>query len=282
MQKAINDLAESKSQSYIHKLKVLIKGAFAEATENSICVKNPALKLKEPKKADKPREAYTAEEASIFFRHIEEYHNKNIAVGTGLLLLTGIRRGELLGLKWSDIKGDTLHIRRGVYTVDNMPVVDEYRAKTTKSIRDIPLLPEARAILHTLPQNHEFIFPSKTGGLIEPHNFNRGYFRFIEYINKTEPLRRLTPHCLRHTYATLALSTGANLRTVQILLGHTDPKTTARYTHRDDTALIESARSVYKKICSPICSPINEDNTEQVRTKTLKTRRFRCRTIVKI
>jgi integrase len=245
LQKTINDFSKAYSFSYTEKFKIFICGAFREAVENGLCMKNPTNKLFVPPKPEKPRESYTSTEASIILRHINNYKYKIYSIGAGILLLTGIRRGEMLGLRWSDIDSEILHIRRGVYLQDGRPITEEYRAKTAKSIRSVPLLPEAKKLLDTLPKRGEYIFSNTTGGLIEPHNFNRGYFNFLEHINKTEPLRRLTPHCLRHTCATLSLEAGANLRTVQLLLGHTDPKTTAQYTHPNQSALTMSARMLF-------------------------------------
>ena len=79
------------------------------------------------------------------------YDRQRIAVGIMVLLLTGIRRGELLGLKESDITDQSLTINRAVYLVHNRPCVTEHEAKTERSLRTVPLLPELAYRLQHLP-----------------------------------------------------------------------------------------------------------------------------------
>ena len=237
LQKTINDFSARMSQSYTHKLTVLLKGAFSAAVENGLCVKSPAARLTTPRKPPKPRRAYSAEEAARILKYAPLYERRTMATAVVLLLLTGIRRGEMLGLMWGDIGGDTLHIRRGVYLQDNKPAVQEWRAKTRSSIRDVPIVPPLMELLDALPRGGPFIFPDANGNLINPNNFTREYNRLMAFIARHEPLERLSPHCLRHTYATLSLEAGANLRTVQQLLGHVDPKTTALYAHPSDAEM---------------------------------------------
>ena len=257
LQRFMNEFSESYSKSYAEKMKILLKSSFAEAQENGICKTNPARKLAVPLKLEKPREAYTEKEVARIIKAAQYYEIQTIAAATVTLILTGLRRGELLGLKWNDLDGDILHVRRGVYIEDNKPTVEEYRAKTAGSIRDVPLLPEVKIMLDKLPRMCDYIFASKNGGIMEPRNFNRGYKRFVDRIGCVETL---SPHCLRHTYATLTLTAGANLRTVQTLLGHADPKTTAIYTHPDAEAKRNAVALLSERLFStPSSTPTNPD-----------------------
>ena len=148
------------------------------------------------------------------------------------LLLTGIRRGELLGLKWSDLSNTTLSINRGVYLENGHPCVREYVAKTPTSIRVVPLLPELAYYLSSLPRTCEFIFCTKNRTIISPRNFSRSYTAFFRHLNEDCCCTAyLSPHCCRHTFASLCLDAGADVRTVQQLLGHGDIRSTSRYVH---------------------------------------------------
>lgn len=223
-------------------MKILIKSSLTEAQENGIINRNPARKLTVPDKPEKQRESYTADEVKIIIEHLKQYKNQTIATATATLLLTGIRRGEMLGLMWTDINEDIIHIRRGVYLKGNTPTIEEYRAKTKGSIRQLPLPKLLQEQIANIPKTSDFIFSSKNGNLIEPHNFNKYYYRMMKSITEAEQnFRILSPHCLRHTYATLTLTADPNLRNVQTLLRHSDPKTTARYTHPDMTELKKSS-----------------------------------------
>lgn len=245
LQSFINQFSVDYSKSYIDKMRFMLRSIFTEAQENGLCSQNPARRIKAPNVREKPREAYSPSDCAIIKAFAARYHNQVIATAIVTLLYTGLRRGELLGLSWDDLSEQYITINRGVYLENNRPVIKEYQAKTESSLRAVPLIPEVSALIYRLPRRGRYIFCVKSGGLMHPRNFSRDYDRFFDKLKSEYPdFRVLSPHCCRHTYATLTLAAGANLRVVQQLLGHTDIKTTSRYTHPDQHLLYQAAQEM--------------------------------------
>lgn len=165
-----------------------------------------------------------------------------------VLITCGLRRGECTGLQWRDIDPDklTLSIERNVTIDRNSP--DKFRVGNTKTgeARTVPLSPRVYALLMELKREQEtrlqmklfpsaFIFcrSSDPRKPIYPTEPTRWQQKFV----KRHSLPDVSPHDLRHTAATLALESGATLKQVQELLGHSDPSTTmAFYTGVTDEA----------------------------------------------
>ncbi len=156
-----------------------------------------------------------------------------------VLVTTGLRRGEAVGLQWGDIDCDELKItvQRNV-TIDKSSV-DKYHIGSTKTgeTRSVPISPRVYSLLMTFKREQEqkygklmpsaFIFCRSDNPYapIYPTAPTRWQHRFVERNN----LPKMSPHDLRHTAATLALESGADLKQVQELLGHKDPSTTMAF-----------------------------------------------------
>ena len=234
LQGFINRFSQGVSKSYMDKMRVLIHALFADAVENGFCIKDPSTRLKIPQIIEKPRESFTAEEVKHIVNFALDYPYRRIAVSILVLLFTGIRRGELLGIKWDDLNDNALTICRGVFQEHGTACVEDYIVKTPKSLRTVPLVPEIAHQITSLPRVGQFVFGTSSGKVWHPRNFSRDYGKFFRDLQNVHPnVRRLSVHCCRHTFATLTLTSGADLRVVQQLLGHTDIKTTALYTHPD-------------------------------------------------
>lgn len=135
---------------------------------------------------------------------------------------TGMRRSELAHLKVGDIDSQRMIIR----------VVAGKRSKD----RDLPLSP---ALLETLREYWRwrkpklYLFPTRTLGrrLDQPISDKTVWIACSEAARRAGIHKRVTPHTLRHSWATHLLEAGTDLRTIQVLLGHDDLETTAQYLH---------------------------------------------------
>ena len=215
------------SKSARHHIFITIDQIMKSAVINGLCSRNPCdgIKIK-PDTTFKHIEVYKPEELTHIIAHLDRPFGTAIAI----LLYTGIRSEEIMGLRWNDIdqKNRTITIRRVVTRVakgEFAPV------ETTKSdrIRVITYGDQLAAVLADAPKTSIYVVPAKRGGYMTPGSFRRQYDSFFDGL----PIRRLSPHKLRHTYATYLIKGGAELRAVQTLLGHSSVKVTEIYTHVD-------------------------------------------------
>ena len=165
-----------------------------------------------------------------------------------VLLRTGMRMGELLGLAWDDVdlEGKEIHIRRNLVFIQGRDGEESrlifQEPKTNLSKRDIPIGAGAVATLraHRKVQLEErvfhgtdynkknLVFCGETGKPISPRQFSH----IFERITKKAGLTHVSPHTLRHSFATNLLENGINPKTAQELLGHsTVALTLGTYSH---------------------------------------------------
>lgn len=147
-------------------------------------------------------------------------------------LATGMRRGEVLGLRWRDVDWDrrVLCVRQSIGRLHGAP--DIKAPKTKSSRRDIPVQQEVLDGLHEHKwhqnerrlaageawHNHDLVFTSTSGTPIHPDNLKRDYNRLV----KRAGVPRIRIHDLRHTHVTLAIQHGANIKAVSQRVGHKD------------------------------------------------------------
>lgn len=152
----------------------------------------------------------------------------------GLYLLavhTGMRRGELLGLRWRDIDLEVgkIQVRRSLARVrtGDRYVVGEAPLKTRYSRRVIDdLAPAAIAALRELPRGddpeRDYVFLSRAGGPIDPDTLDRAFKRHLDLASLPE----IRFHDLRHTHASLLIAAGVHPKAIQARLGHASITTT--------------------------------------------------------
>ena len=147
-----------------------------------------------------------------------------------LAIMSGARQGELLGLKWSDIDWEASQIRIE-RTFNNQAW---YVAKTKASKRRIDLGPEMMAELKRwklacMPSSLNLVFPNESG---QPMNHNNMVSRHFNPALRKAGIDRIRFHDARHTYASLLIEQGENIKYIQSQLGHSTPTVTLNvYAH---------------------------------------------------
>ncbi len=225
---------------------------FAYAVRQEILLKNPMDKVDPPKLVRNEIDALSQEQAAEFFKEIHDCPLDFRCLLT-LLVTTGLRRGECVGLQWQDIDEQNLLLRveRNVtYTTKTGIVVST--PKTAKSRRPIPIMETTMRLLLSLKQmrlreypdvdiESSFIFPGEKG-IFDPKDPN-AVTRRVKRFMAAHGLPDLSPHDLRHSCATLLLGSGADIKSVQEILGHTNANTTLNFYVRSDIQQMKAATS---------------------------------------
>jgi Site-specific recombinase XerD len=223
---------------------------FNYAERQEIIIKNPMRKVEPPKVTKKTVDALTQEEAATFLQAIENC-SLDFQCLLHTLITTGLRRGECLGLQWRDIDTGNMiiHVERSVtYTRESGIIVDT--PKTDTGIRAVPLMASTATLLKQLKQETAVQYPDtildcafvfgSPADIFKPRDPNavtRHLSRFI----KANGLPNVSPHDLRHTCASLLLSSGADIKSVQEILGHADASTTLNYYVKTDIKQMRTA-----------------------------------------
>lgn len=218
------------SETMQEKMLLCLRGIFESAIDNDICYKNPAKKATYTSNATKhTKQVYTSEQIDTI--KSASYGKMNEIV---LLLETGLRRVELLGLMWSDIDFDkgVLSVNRSI--ADSKTTATKIKINPPKwnSYRDIPLKENSIKILKSIIRNSDYIFPKIDKLPQSPSTWSQKLKRFMETMPDDFP--RLTAHELRHTYGTDLRRQGIDIYTIQKVMGHKDIKMTSElYVHNE-------------------------------------------------
>ena len=167
-------------------------------------------------------------------------------------LATGLRRGELLGLKWEDLdlEHGELRVKRQVARINGE--ITEAPLKTKNAYRTLPLSEDTIQLLKEQKKkvgSSPWVFPSPTGGPISPDSV----LHMLHRVLKRAGLSRIRFHDLRHTFATLALQNGVDVKTVSGMLGHYSAGFTLdTYAHVTTSAQKEAARAMGKVLARAV------------------------------
>ncbi len=243
--------------------------ALEKAITECLITKNPSHGCKLPPKKGREMQILTSAEIGRFLARAKEEGYYEIFL---LELSTGMRRGEIIGLKWNDFNqaNGTLRIARAVVPAGSKIVIQP--PKTKSSARTIVLPPYMTEILARLKQSKtcEWIFPSpvKAG---HPRNPTALHHRF-KLILERSGCKDIRFHDLRHTFATMALENGMDVKTLSDMIGHISAETTLNiYSHITDTMRVQASVKIDRKI-GGTDAPMPEVQNEPSKTETSEAR----------
>lgn len=236
-----------------------IRKALQYAFKTGLLNSNPADRIERPRKEKFVGSIYNAEELGQLFEVVK---GDPIELGVILAAFYGLRRSEVVGLRWEaiDFQKKTISINHTVaqIRVDGQAVlVEKDRTKTKSSCRTLPLVPPFEELLLRMKAQQEenrrlcgnmychkyeqYLYVDPMGELIKP-NYITQHFPLVL---KKHGLRKIRFHDLRHSCASLLYANGVSLREIQEWLGHSDISTTSNiYTHLDFSSKIASANAI--------------------------------------
>ena len=230
------------SDSMVRGLHAACRSALEKAVQEELIRTNPAVGCKLPPKRGREMQVLGREELQRFLiqAQAEGYYELFL-----LDLCTGLRRGELLALQWDDLdfKTGTLTVNKQVYEVKGQLQVNI--PKTRASIRRLVLPPGVMEVLRqyreTVDSRWMFPSPVKENMPMTPGAVRRR----LQIILERAGCKRIRFHDLRHTFATLSLESGMDVKTLSAMLGHVSAATTLDiYTHVTGDMQTEAAAKI--------------------------------------
>lgn len=237
LNKKQEDGCSTRTIEYIY---VVLKAALTLAVNDGVLYRNPAAGIKKPKVTKEPSIALTLPQLKTLLHVIDDPEYFRLIY---LTASTGMRREEVLALRISDVntRRHTVSINQTVHH-DNRQTYITNTTKTDSSQRTILLDDETyelvREQIKTVQKrkastfgykDFDLLFPGPTGRPISPTQASK---RLKTYAKKAKLPSGFTFHGLRHTHATLLLEAGANVKSIQVRLGHSSFKTTMdTYSH---------------------------------------------------
>ena len=218
------------------------RSALEKTVQEGLIRVNPAVGCKLPPKKAREMQVLTCEEIQRFLIQAKAEGYFELFL---LELTTGLRRGEILALRWEDLNEKTgeLRINKQVYPVGGKLIVSE--PKTKAAFRTIILPPAMVELLLEYRKGifSDLMFPSR----IKPEQpIDPGYVRKrLQIILERAGCKRIRFHDLRHTFATISLEHGMDIKTLSAIIGHISSRTTLNiYTHITDEMQENAAVSI--------------------------------------
>jgi integrase len=210
-QSTVEEFMNSMSAGSAKRIIILLGSIFTFAINKGLRGDNPCSKIKKPPDVRRTRRLSEVEYAQLH-KALSSASNSTAASVITFLAITGWRSGEARNLSWSE-----LNLPRQIANLTD--------TKSGKSIR--PLSLEAIKIIEAQPKSGPYVFAYKDKPLINLH----------QYFNRLGLSQDVTPHSLRHSYASLAADMGLADSTIARLLGHRQISITSRYIHMEKSVI---------------------------------------------
>lgn len=229
IQKLYNDLVkEGYALSTIKIVSAVLNGCMQQALRNGLIERNPVKLAELPRQTEKKtRQAMTREQQALFMEYARESYLYNFYA---VMLRTGMRNGEMRGLKYTDIdrKKNVIHVQRTLKYIDGEGFFED-TPKTRTSKRDIPL---TAATLQLIEEQRKFwgfkvekidryLFCNELGEPLSRARVRAETDRIVKLIRAAgHDYPHITPHVFRHTFATRAIEAGMQPQVLKTILGH--------------------------------------------------------------
>lgn len=221
----------------------VLRGAFRAAYSQGLTERDITASLRVRLRAHTARRAFTEYESKGIEENLSERRTEPLIVS--LLYYAGMRRGEMLALRWSDVdlKSEVLHVTKSL----NFQTGAIEGTKTAAGVRDIPICAELNAILAERQGiGNTLIIQGERGRPIKEMAFRRRWAHIQREI--FDGNEEITPHYFRHNYATRLYDAGVDVLTASKVLGHSDPATTLRiYTDISNSRRVSDGSEAVKR-----------------------------------
>lgn len=229
IQKFYNDLEKKGyALSSIKIVSAILNGCMQQAMRNGLIERNPVRLAELPRQKEKAtKQAMTKDQQALFMEYAKDSYLYNLFA---VMLRTGMRNGEIRGLKPSDVdkKKYVIHVQRTLKYLEGRGYFED-TPKTRTSKRDIPLTADLEALLDAqrnywgfkVERLDRYLFCNEKGEPLSRDRLQAEIDRIVKHIQADgHDFPRITPHIFRHTFATRAIEAGMPPQVLKTIMGH--------------------------------------------------------------
>ncbi|UOQ43777.1 tyrosine-type recombinase/integrase [Halobacillus salinarum] len=243
------------SGTTIQRIHTLVKDSLKKTVEWELLIKNPTENIKRPKASKNEVTVWTIDQVHKFLNVAE---SDPLFMAFHLAIATGMRQGEILGVRWTDLDWDKkLIMIRQTLSHDGKELKSGAKSKSGKRTITLPdetihllkkhkgKMDNSRSLIEDIYNDHNLIVCTELGSPINPSNLTRTFKRLTDKAN----LNKIRFHDLRHTHATILLLQNVNPKVVSERLGHSDVRLTLdTYSHLLPNMQREAADKIHEAL----------------------------------